>query len=139
MRFVSLFVVLLAISCATAADSADTSADTGTGDTAETGDSAGEDTAPACETVNEGDDWAWSGDCPQMNTPVVITVNECELTLDYESVGGMTMGMPYSGTVEGDVVTFANDNSVKDCVGTVVKADKITGSCKGGCEFTLRR
>ncbi len=132
-------LLLLALACMMNPGMTDTSVDTGASDTAETGDSAGEDTAPACETVNEGDDWAWSGDCPGMTTPVVITVDECELTLDYEAVGGMTMGMPYSGTVEGDVVTFANDNSVKDCVGTVAKADKITGTCKGGCEFTLRR
>ena len=109
--------------------------DTETGDT-ETGDT---DTASGCSTVNSGEDWAWTGACPQMTTPVVIAVKGCELSLDYDADGGMTMGMPYSGTVSGDVVTFADDNSVDGCVGTVDSADKITGSCKGGCTFTLRR
>lgn len=111
---------------ADSADSADT--DTGTGDT-----------GPACATMNSGDDWAWSGECPGMTTPVVISVDGCALTLDYDAVGGMTMGMPYSATIEGDVVTFADDNGVDGCVGTVDTADKITGSCADGCTFKLKR
>ena len=74
-----------------------------------------------------------------MSTPVVITVDGCQMTLDYDAVGGMTMGMPFSGTIDGETVTFADDNSVDGCVGTVEDADRITGSCADGCTFRLRR
>lgn len=97
------------------------------------------ETDPACVEVNSGDDWAWSGECPQMATPVVITVDGCELALDYDAVGGMTMGMPYSGMIDGDQVTFADDNGVEGCSGTVKDADTITGSCGDGCTYKLRR
>lgn len=108
----------------------------GNGDSADGGDA---DTGPACSELNSGDDWAWSGECPQMATPVVIEVTGCEMKLDYEAVGGMTMGMPYSATIAGDEVTFADDNAVEGCVGTVASADKITGSCADGCTFKLKR
>ena len=140
-------LTLLLISCATSGESTD-KADSGatdTADTVDTADSGGDtadtsgDTAPACATVNPGEDWAWSGECPQMATPVVITVEGCTLALDYDAVGGMTMGMPYSATIDGDTVTFADDNGVDGCVGTVETADEITGSCADGCTFKLRR
>lgn len=122
-----------------AANTDSTASDSG-GDT-DTDTRSDTDTAPDgdCATVNAGDDWAWSGECPRMATPVVITVDGCELALDYDSVGGMTMGMPYSATIDGDTVTFADDNSVSGCVGTVDTADKISGTCDRGCEFKLRR
>jgi len=125
----SLLLLLLACSGTKTDDTAttDTSVD------------SGGDTAPACSVVNPGDDWAWDGECPQMTTPVAITVDGCSLTLDYESVGGMTMGMPYSGTVDGDTVTFGDDDDVTGCVGTVTDADHISGCCAGGCTFTLER
>lgn len=131
-------LTLLLLACATGTDSTD-KADSGAADTADTADTSGGDTAPACSTVNSGDDWAWSGECPGMTTPVAITVDGCAMTLDYDSVGGMTMGMPYSATIDGDTVTFADDDSVDGCVGTVETADKITGSCDGGCTFKLKR
>lgn len=124
---------LLLLACSTPADTS-TKGDTATADTADSVDSG-----PACAVVNSGDDWSWSGECPQMGTPVVITVDGCTMTLDYDPVGGMTMGMPYSATIEGDVVTFANDDSVDDCVGTVETADRITGTCEGGCTYKLKR
>lgn len=130
--------LLIACGGATGDDSAKAD-DSGTSDTTETGETTDTETTPACETINPGEDWAWTGDCPQMRTPVVIAVDGCDLALDYEPVGGMTMGMPYSGTVAGDVVTFANDNSVRGCEGTVISADKIEGSCNGGCTYTLKR
>ena len=112
----------------------DTDDSTETGDTSDTSDTGGN--GADCATVNAGDDWAWNGECPQMRTPVVITVSDCTLTLDYDAVGGMTMGMPYSGTVSGDQVSFDDGDSVDGCVGTVESADKITGTCDG-CEYTL--
>ena len=134
-----LAVILLA--CTTASDSSEKldSGTADTADTADTGDSGGGDSSPACSTVNTGDDWAWSGECPQMTTPVVIAVEGCTMTLDYDAVGGMTMGMPYSATIDGETVTFADDNGVDGCVGTVETADKITGACGDGCTFKLAR
>lgn len=121
------------------ADDSAADADTDTDTDADTDSDGDSDTGPECATVEPGDDWAWSGQCSQMGTPVVITVDGCELTLDYSSVGGMTMGMPFSATVEGDIVTFADDNGVDGCVGTVERADKITGTCEDGCTFSLKR
>lgn len=131
-------LTLLFLACATGADPAD-KADSGANDMAAMSDSGGGEATPACATVNSADDWAWSGACPQMNTPVVIAVDGCAMTLDYDAVGGMTMGMPYSAMIEGDTVKFADDNSVEGCVGTVGTADKITGSCADGCTFELDR
>lgn len=132
-----MFLVLL-FACSTGS-STDTPDDTSQADSADTADTGSGDTAPTCSTVSPGDDWAWSGECPGMTTPVVVEVDGCTLTLDYDAVGGMTMGMPYSATIEGDAVTFADDNGVDGCVGTVETADKITGSCADGCTFKLKR
>ena len=135
-------LTLLLLACTTGVDSADKAtndtADADTDTDADTDADTDTDT-PACATVNSGDDWAWSGECPQMTTPVLITVEECTMTLDYDAVGGMTMGMPYSATIEGDTVTFADDDTVDGCVGTVEDADRISGSCADGCTFRLRR
>ncbi|MBM4389615.1 MAG: hypothetical protein FJ090_00725 [Deltaproteobacteria bacterium] len=135
MRLVVFF--LLACFTGDTTASADTAGGTDTGNTADSGDT--NDTEPTCATVESGDNWAWGGECPQMVTPCDIVVTECALAIDYDADGGMTMGMPFSGTIEGDTVTFANDNGVDDCVGTVIAADEIEGSCKGGCTFTLER
>ncbi len=137
-------LLLFLLSCAIPGGEADSGAPGG-GDTSdsseETGDS-GEETGQnggACAAVDPGDDWAWTGECPQMRTPVVITVSGCTLTLDYDAVGGMTMGTPYSATIVSDTVTFANDNGVDGCVGTVKDSSRITGACDNGCTYTLRR
>lgn len=96
------------------------------------------DSGAACATITPGDDWAWDGECPGMTTPVSIAVDGCNLTLDYGN-GGMTMGMPYDATVSGSDVTFGDGDSVTGCTGTVESADKITGSCDGGCTYKLKR
>ncbi len=113
--------------------------DTKTDDTSDnTGDDSA-DTASACATLNSGDDWDFNGECPQMRTPCDIVVDGCSLTIDYAADGGMTMGMPYEGTIEGDTITFADGDSVTGCVGTIEDADTVSGTCDGGCTFTLRR
>lgn len=96
-------------------------------------------TTPACVTVNSGTNWAWNGECPQMKTKCDIVVTECTLAIDYEADGGMTMDMPYGGVIVGDVVTFNDDNGVTGCVGTVIDADTIEGTCASGCTFDLTR
>ncbi len=74
-----------------------------------------------------------------MRTPCDIVAEGCGLTIDYDADGGMTMGMPYSATIDGDTVTFADDGTVAGCVGAVTSADTIEGACGDGCTFTLRR
>ena len=91
----------------------------------------------ACAQVNSGTEWEWDGACPGMPTPCDIVVTGCSLAIDYAADGGMTMGMPYSGTIDGDTVTFADDDYVEGCVGTVIDADTIEGSCGSGCDFSL--
>lgn len=86
--------------------------------------------------MNPGDDWAWTGECPQMRTPCEISVDECHITIAYSS--GMTMGMPFGGRIDADTITF-DDDGVNGCVGTLSSADKATGTCEDGCTFTLRR
>ncbi len=100
--------------------------------------SGGDTNTAACSTVNSGDNWAWNGECPQMKTPCDLVVTGCEIAIDYTADGGMTMDMPKNGTVAGDTVTF-DDNGVSGCVGTVLSADEIEGTCDGGCTFTLKR
>jgi hypothetical protein len=131
-------MTLLFLLACTTADGANDADSGGLADTGEDTDTGG-DTAPPCATVNSGDDWAWMDQCPRMTTPVVIEVNGCEMALDYDAVGGMTMGMPYAGTIDGDTVTFSDGDTVTGCVGTVETADKISGSCDGGCTYELRR
>jgi hypothetical protein len=130
-------ILSLLLACTGATDSAKPE-DSGTADTMDSG-TADTETTYACGAVNPGDDWAWTGECPQMTTPVAITVDGCTLTLDYDSVGGMTMGMPFSATIQGDTVTFADDNSVDGCVATIETADKMSGACADGCTFKLKR
>lgn len=131
--------LLLLLACFTATDTADTA---GASDSADTAEDSGDDTDTgndACDTLSSGDDWKWDGACPQMPTPCDIVVTECSLAIDYEADGGMTMGMPYAGTIEGDTITFADGDSRTGCVGTIKGPDRVTGSCDGGCEFTLSR
>ena len=117
------------------------------GDAAEKGTDPADDTAgpvdsaepPACATLNSGDNWAWQGECPQMYTPCDIVVTDCTLAIDYAADGGMTMGMPYSGTITDSTITFADGDSVLGCTGTIEDADSVSGSCADGCTFTLRR
>lgn len=133
-----LAVLALLAACGTepdagAADSAglaDSASDAGDS-ASDTADSAG------CATMSSGDDWAWNGECPQMRTPCEIVVDACNLTIGYSS--GMTMGMPYAGTIDGDTITFEDGDYVAGCVGTLESADRVTGTCADGCTFTLRR
>ena len=125
----SLILLIACVGGTKSDDSADTSGDSGSGDT---------DTGPTCSTLNSGDDWAWSGACPQMRTPCDIVVDGCSLTIDYAADGGMTMGMPYEATINGDMITFVDGDSVTGCVGTIEDADTVSGTCDGGCAFTLR-
>ncbi len=126
-----ILLPLLLVACVTK------DGDSAAGETGDTADTT--DTAPACATLNGGTDWAWQGECPQMRTPCDIVVSGCELAIDYAADGGMTMGMPYAGTIEGDTITFEDGDTVDGCVGTIEDADSVTGSCAGGCTFTLRR
>lgn len=87
-------------------------------------------------TVLASGDWAFKGECPQMRTPLVMTVTDCSFTLDYTGTG-MTMGMPYAGTIDGTTVTFEDGDTVTGCTGTAEAADEITGTCDGGCTFSL--
>lgn len=127
-----MITALFLLACSGSADTSSTDDSSGDTDT-----DAGDDTAPACTAITPGDDWEWRGECPQMTTPVTVEVNGCDLVLSYPS--GMTMDMPYSGTVSGDAATFADDDGVTGCTGTAETADKITGSCDGGCTYTLKR
>lgn len=133
--------LILLLACAGGAktdDSANTDDSAATDDSGAADDSA-EDTAPTCAALNSGDDWAFNGECPQMRTPCDIVVDGCSLTIDYSADGGMTMGMPYAGTISGDTITFEDGDDVPGCVGTIEDPDKVTGTCADGCTFTLRR
>ena len=138
-----MLLALLLLACSD--KSVDETGVSGDGGTAEDGGAAdsgagdgGGDGGGACTTINDGE-WAWRGECPQMTTPVMIEVTGCELALDYDAVGGMTMGMPYSGTLGTDTVIFNDDDSVDGCVGDILGPDEIEGSCDGGCTFTLKQ
>jgi len=137
-----LALFLLACSGGTDANNADDTsaadADTDTDADTDADSDSDSDTDADCSAVTAGDDWAWTGACPGMTTPVSVAVDGCILTLDYGS-GGMTMGMPYAGTVSGTTVTFEDGDSVTGCTGTVESADKIEGSCDGGCTYKLKR
>jgi hypothetical protein len=95
------------------------------------------DSTPLCESMSSGTDWAWNGECPQMRTPCDIVVTGCSFSIDYEADGGMTMGMPKSGTIADTTVTFGEEGAVKGCTGTLIDADHIEGSCSDGCTFEL--
>ena len=92
-----------------------------------------------CATMSSGDDWKWNGECPQMRTPCDIVVTGCTFVIDYAADGGMTMGMPYAGSIDGSSIQFEDGDSVTGCTGTLEDADTISGSCDGGCTFTLER
>jgi hypothetical protein len=137
MQRLAPFFFLLACSGKAAEDTSSAADDTS--EVTDTNTDTDTDTEPACATLNSGDDWAWTGECPQMRTPCDIVVTGCSLTIDYAADGGMTMGMPYAATIDGDTITFEDGDSVPGCVGTVVSADEVTGSCEDGCTFTLKR
>jgi hypothetical protein len=139
-----MLALSLLLACAVADDTgkpadadADTDADTDADADADT--DADSDTDLACSPMTSGDDWAWDGECPQMVTPCDIVVTDCAIAIDYEDDGGMTMGMPYSGTIAGTTVTFADDNTVRGCEGVLEDPDTISGTCRDGCTFTLSR
>jgi hypothetical protein len=113
---------------------ADTDADSDSDSDADADSEADTDTGH-CIALEAGSDWAWSGDCPGMRTPCELAQAGCAVELSYD---GMTMGMPYSGTVAGDQVSFADDNSVHGCAGTAVSPSEISGTCDG-CTFLLSR
>lgn len=123
-----IFLTLLACPATDDSAKADTNSDTNT----DTG------TPAVCSELSSATDWYWNGTCPQMVTPCDIVVDGCTLTIDYEADGGMTMGMPYSGTIDGDTITFADGDGPTGCVGTIISAGEVTGTCDG-CEFTLER
>lgn len=88
------------------------------------------------------ENWQWSGDCPQMITPCDLVCSDGTLTIDYEADGGMTMGMPYSATVEGTNVVFEDGDSVGGCTGVIANDGNILGQCStpnGTCDFLLYR
>lgn len=142
-----ILLPLLLLGCATKSedssggDSADTDTDTDADADADADSDTDTDTDTdvTCDPMSSGTDWSWNGDCPQMPTPCDIVVGVCSFTIDYDADGGMTMGMPFSGTIAGDVVDFENDNSVRGCTGTLLDADHIEGTCRDGCTFTLER
>ncbi len=140
----SLLAFLLACTGASTDDSGKnpttdtTDTDTTDTDTTDT-DTTDTDTTPTCDPMNSAADWAWYGACPQMRTPCDIVVTGCSFAIDYEADGGMTMSMPFGGTINGNVVTFNDDNGVTGCVGTLTAPDQIEGSCDGGCTFELHQ
>ena len=138
-RLLLAVFALLACSCATSADSGADLGDTGAAADTDTGPDADSDTELTCDTLNSGTNWGWSGDCPRMRTPCDIVVTECSFTIDYEADGGMTMGMPYAGTIAGDEVVFEDGDTVSGCTGMLLAADTIEGSCDDGCTFSLMR
>lgn len=131
-----MLIITLLLACS---GGGSTDKDAGALDDSAATDDTAEDTAPACAEMNSGEDWVWSGECPQMRTPCDIVVDGCALSIDYTADGGMTMGMPYAGTLAGSTVTFEDGDTVTGCVGTLESADKLTGTCDGGCTFTLRQ
>ena len=139
-----MFTLILFLACSGTTKTDDTSAttdDSGSGTDSGRGDSDDSDTGTggACAVLSSGDDWYWKGECPQMRTPCDIVVDGCSLTIDYSADGGMTMGMPYEATIEGDTITFADGDTVTGCVGTIEDADTVSGTCDGGCTFELQR
>ena len=137
-----MLTLILLLACAGGSKTDDSGAaadDSATADDSAGGDDSAEDSAPTCAALNSGDDWAFNGDCPQMRTPCDIVVDGCSLAIDYSADGGMTMGMPYEATGRGDTITFADGDSVTGCEGTIEDADTVSGTCDGGCAFTLRR
>jgi hypothetical protein len=128
-----VFFLLLVLACG------DKDADDTAGTPTDGGSADGGTTGATCVALSTGDDWAFNGQCPQMRTPCDIVVDGCSLAIDYEADGGMTMGMPYAGTIAGDTITFEDGDYVKGCVGTIADPDTVSGTCDGGCTFTLER
>ena len=122
------FPLLLA---ALAACSGDKTTPSGTGETGTPSTSS-----TACEPVTAGDDWAWSGTCIGMTMGCEVVVDGCALTV---TCSGMDMGLPESATVDGADVTFDDGASLSGCVGTVEDPNTVTGTCDGGCDWTLER
>lgn len=92
--------------------------------------------AAACDVVRAGGDWTWSGSCIGMTMGCEIVRDGCELTI---TCSGMEMGLPESATVDGAVVTFDDGDDVTGCEGTVEDPNTLSGTCDGGCSWTLER
>jgi len=90
----------------------------------------------ACDEVTAGDDWAWSGSCIGMTMACEIMRDGCGLTI---SCSGMDMGLPESAMVDGSAVMFDDGDDVTGCEGTVEDANTLSGTCDGGCSWTLER
>lgn len=125
----------------TAADTGSADTDTGeSADTADTAEDTGTEELPVVCGVTVAEDWAFYGECPRMRTPCEIWVaDEATCAFDVTYSSGMTMDMPYSFTVAGDTVTFGDDNGITGCVGTLQGPDYVSGTCADGCTFTLER
>jgi hypothetical protein len=134
-----MLLALLLLACSDkSSDDSGNAADGGTADGGTADGGTADGGSGECTAINDGN-WAWRGECPQMGTPVVIAVDGCALALDYDAVGGMTMGMPYAGTLGVDTVVFDDGDSVGGCVGDILGPDEIEGSCDGGCTYTLEQ
>lgn len=92
------------------------------------------DATAACADVTAGKGWEWSGSCIGMTMGCKITKTGCDLTV---VCTGMDMGLPESGSIADDVVTFNDGASLSGCSGTVDDPNTITGTCNGDCEWTL--
>ena len=90
---------------------------------------------PVCG-VDPAEDWAWSGFCPGSLTKCAVAMSDCSMTITYS---GGDAGMPHAGTVSGSTITFDDGATMHGCTGALQTADKIAGSCSGGCTFELSR
>ena len=124
--------VALVLALLTACSGSKTTPDGGSGDT---GTTTTPSTTP-CAEVTAADDWAWSGSCIGMTMGCEVAVDGCGLTV---TCSGMDMGLPESATVDGKDVVFDDGASLSGCTGTVDDADTLTGTCDGGCDWTLER
>lgn len=113
-----------------------TSKESTTTDDSSATDDSSESEAPGCDAMTAGEDWTWEGECPQMLTPCEIQVEGCSIIIGYKS--GMTMDMPRGGEIVGNTITFT-DSGIAGCVGTLEDANNVSGTCDGGCTFTLYR
>lgn len=122
---VSLAFALLATACSGGKTAPDgSSADTATPTTS----------PPACERVAQGDGWEWSGACIGMTMGCEIATDGCALTV---TCSGMDMGLPETAIVDGENVVFDDGPSLSGCVGTVEDRNTLSGTCDGGCTWTL--
>lgn len=89
-----------------------------------------------CEQITVGSGWAWSGPCLGMTMACEIAGDGCDFTI---TCTGMEMGLPEMASVAGDTITFDDGSEIRGCQGTVTDADTLSGTCEGGCAWTLER